>query len=585
MKRTSCVPGIRHKIAVFVIIFVSLARIIYNFTYLKDGFHSDEVWSFGLANSYFEPFIYQTADHSDKSNFEQWISGDVMKSYMTVDENHRFAYDSVWFNQKYENHPPLFYSVLHTVCSFFPGKINLWYGFVVNIAAFIITMIFLYLLAADITESYSAALICCIFYGFSAGTLDTFVYVRMYAMLTAVSVISLYFHSRLYRTGNIKRYCIILIPVTVAGALTHHYYVPFSLIISFCFCLYYLIKKNYKIMLAYGLSILGALGLSLVFFPAAISHLFSEKLDEPKFTMSWQIVLTFNCILRELFGVELPVVPPVSPMVVIIVTVCVLIIVSPLLYLFRASRFIIMLPELIIRFISEVKGINLMIWAMIMASLGICFLTSLTVSLFLMGDTADRYLFLIYPSVCITGVSFLKYIFIKIVKHKNTSNLLTAVLCVVLCVTSNFKYGCIYLFSKPDDVVSIKDIITDENCVYITNTNWFLTCFAWVSTDASLIYAMNCYDLEPKLRSIPDVPTSDNVIYYIVDTKSFKTELSEEEVFNGEMPVRGISSTNNYKITEEQFMLVLNSMYSDIEYVGHDFLFDREHLIYKICNQ
>ena len=88
-----------------VIILMQLIRIVYSFIFIKEDYHSDEIWSFGLSNSYYEPFIFQSDDHKEFINNDNWISSDVMKDYLVVDEIHRFSYDSVYYNQVHDYHP------------------------------------------------------------------------------------------------------------------------------------------------------------------------------------------------------------------------------------------------------------------------------------------------------------------------------------------------------------------------------------------------------------------------------------------------------------------------------------------------
>ena len=80
----------------------------------KAGFFVDEIWSYGLANSNYHPFLY-----SDGALEHGWVNGEYFKNYVVADETHRFDYGSVFYNQKMDVHPPLFYIVLHTICSFF----------------------------------------------------------------------------------------------------------------------------------------------------------------------------------------------------------------------------------------------------------------------------------------------------------------------------------------------------------------------------------------------------------------------------------------------------------------------------------
>ena len=115
-------------------------------------FHSDEIWSYGLANSYYKPFIYGEdgifIEKITKDNFthaNEWVSADIFDEYITVQEGQRFAYDSVYHNQTLDHHPPLFYALLHTVCSFFPNQFSMWYGYFLSAIFLVFTQIFLFL--------------------------------------------------------------------------------------------------------------------------------------------------------------------------------------------------------------------------------------------------------------------------------------------------------------------------------------------------------------------------------------------------------------------------------------------------------
>ena len=141
------------KIPIFVLAIITaigLIRITYVFAFEKTGFHSDEIWGYGTANSYYEPFIYAEDEALDNSvltpykNFNEWLSGDVFGDYITVQEGEQFAYGSVYYNTIKDNHPPFFFLILHTICSLFPNSYSLWYGFIINIVCFIAMMIFAY---------------------------------------------------------------------------------------------------------------------------------------------------------------------------------------------------------------------------------------------------------------------------------------------------------------------------------------------------------------------------------------------------------------------------------------------------------
>ena len=79
----------------------------------KQGYFVDELWSYGLANSYYHPDVGWNGALQ-----KGWVTGNYFHDYLRVLPDQRFAYGSVIYNQVYDYHPPLFYMVLHTISSF-----------------------------------------------------------------------------------------------------------------------------------------------------------------------------------------------------------------------------------------------------------------------------------------------------------------------------------------------------------------------------------------------------------------------------------------------------------------------------------
>ena len=327
--------SIKPFIALVLIIILQLGRLVYAFVYLKEDFHSDEMWSFGLSNSYYKPFVFQNAEHTEFINYKTWFSSKVMRDYLTVDKFQRFSYGSVYYNQVHDYHPPFYYFILHTICSFFPEKFSLWFSFSINIFSFIGTIIFLYLLMKEISHSEKLSLISCYFYGFSMGALNTFEFIRIYALATMISVGYLYYHALLYHSDKMKRNMIILFSITLIGSLTHHFFIPYACCVALCFCVYYLIKQNIRKLCIYSVTLLSAVAVSILIFPATIDHLFSGRIEGGKLSPIWQIKLVASCMTSELFGMNISPISKYSFTANLIVVICIGLIISPLMFLFR----------------------------------------------------------------------------------------------------------------------------------------------------------------------------------------------------------------------------------------------------------
>lgn len=72
-----------HNFILFLIIALGMINIIYTFTCTKFNYMSDEIWSYGLSNSFYDPFIYSSGDILNSrtpetyQNINTWITSDT----------------------------------------------------------------------------------------------------------------------------------------------------------------------------------------------------------------------------------------------------------------------------------------------------------------------------------------------------------------------------------------------------------------------------------------------------------------------------------------------------------------------------
>ncbi|MDF2567934.1 MAG: hypothetical protein K0R90_1390, partial [Oscillospiraceae bacterium] len=108
-------------IAVFVLMLIMQVACMIYFGTIKQGYHIDEVYSYGLSNSYYKPF---------PTDRNKWLDNSYFNDYLEVGKNDKFKYDSVYYNQGEDVHPPLFYFALHTISSFTPNSFSKWQGII-----------------------------------------------------------------------------------------------------------------------------------------------------------------------------------------------------------------------------------------------------------------------------------------------------------------------------------------------------------------------------------------------------------------------------------------------------------------------
>ncbi|MCI8528267.1 MAG: glycosyltransferase family 39 protein [Lachnospiraceae bacterium] len=294
----------------------------------KVGYHVDEIYSYGLANSEYLPFmhfgeidygvkdwmkeygageslgdlfrnlikdfqilkecdfqlkesvIYQdyviAQANSADTRTTTWVSGQEYRDYLAVSENNRFNYASVYYNQRGDVHPPLYYMILHTICSVFQGSFSKWFAMSVNIAALLLTLILLYKMVKEYLGGETEALVAAGAYGLSIGFMNTAVWLRMYALLTLFVVALCYVHLKIAQEdfqlrGKNRRYLFLAV---VGGYMTHYYFVLYAIGVAAVFTIWILTEKKYKAAAGYVLTLAGAAVIGLCIWPYAIRHVF-----------------------------------------------------------------------------------------------------------------------------------------------------------------------------------------------------------------------------------------------------------------------------------------------------------------------
>lgn len=238
--------------------------------YSKQNLYVDEVYSFGLSNNVGGIYMPVEDGVTYYPANTPWID------YMTVDSENRFDYGNVWENQSMDVHPPLYYMILHTICSLFPGSISVWFAGLINIFFAIGTLFFLRKTVMVLTGNkllqrlISVAFIC------SAGMLLAVTFLRMYILaMFWVTALTYLIIKQIGEKNTLKTYLLFLC-VTTGGALTHYYCIVYTVFISVSYGCYLLYNKYWKdiglFCLTQGVSAIVSIGI----FPAMIGHILSS---------------------------------------------------------------------------------------------------------------------------------------------------------------------------------------------------------------------------------------------------------------------------------------------------------------------
>lgn len=257
----------------FIVVLSLQVLIIVYWGFQKQGFYIDELWSFGLANSYFFPHLFV-----DGSLDNTYIYPDQLWSYLVVDEGESFTYDSVYYNLSNDAHPPGFFFILHSVCSLFPGEFSKWMGIVPNIVLFIVGQIALLHLSTKLIKGAWVRFVPTILWGFSTAAISYTLFIRSCLLSSVAVLLLLISHRRLLvdNDGGLKT-CLGLFLFSFFCYMTHYYLFILAFAIACATVLLLLIRKSWKLFLKYCISMLAGLLLTALVFPSAYVHLFFDE--------------------------------------------------------------------------------------------------------------------------------------------------------------------------------------------------------------------------------------------------------------------------------------------------------------------
>lgn len=283
----------------------------------KQGWHVDEIFSYGHANSSLNAYLSQDIDSyfQDKKTdlHNRWLDGKLFHDYLTVQENERFSYGHIKDNLRVVEHPLLFYFLLHTVCSFSPDKMSPWQAGSINLFFFMLTLLVFYKLSKLFIKDDYLAMVPVFLWGFSAVGLSTVLFLRMYMLQTFFAVLLLYEVSKMLieNEANKKQLFLIFLWATL-GNLTQFSSLIFAFFVAVVAGVVLLYRKNFKVLILFSLVMLLSVVALFAVYPQAYGVLFhsmrgTESADKINGFLSnisslWLAILYSNTPSR-IFGI------------------------------------------------------------------------------------------------------------------------------------------------------------------------------------------------------------------------------------------------------------------------------------------
>jgi len=233
----------------------------------KQGFHYDENYSYYSSN-----VTYGLSPGSG-----EWLDSRAISDEFMVTEGKGFEYGMVTLMQTYDVHPPMYYYVLHTVCSLTPGIFSKWQGLVVNITFFVLGLICLTAICRKVTDNSLITIFTVALYGFSPAIISGITFIRMYVMLTFLCFLSLLIHLRGLDRANrgIRGFIVPVFVTTYIGFMTHYYFIVFLFFEAAFMTLFLFFKEETrKESYIYAGTVIGAMLLEVLTYPACLKHIF-----------------------------------------------------------------------------------------------------------------------------------------------------------------------------------------------------------------------------------------------------------------------------------------------------------------------
>lgn len=330
----------------------------------KDGYHMDELLTFELANAEYNPWIVPTQPVGRLAKFMQqeiyedslgatlgnlwdtvidvlqngrgskllsyqadvyeqpvWISREQFRDYITVGERDGFNYLSVYFNVKDDNHPPLYFMLVHTMSSIFRGRISPWMGCVFNLAAVLGCCVLMFAMGRLLAACHCVeerigecwGLCSALLYGCSAGAIATALFIRMYGLMTLLCMLTLYLHLQKWLSAqkdliqkDFTQKNKLLILVTALGFWTQYFFLFYCLLLALVTVIALLRGGRKKEALCYirSMGIAAVIGVGV--YPFGVKHILAsgrgvEAIDNLLSGLSGygERVLTFGRILLQ----------------------------------------------------------------------------------------------------------------------------------------------------------------------------------------------------------------------------------------------------------------------------------------------
>lgn len=245
--------------------------------------YGDGFFTYTLANSSHDAgYITGPILAEEEAKYEDgFIPGSFIRSFYTVlPHSGMIDYQKTLLHSQYDDHPPLYYMIVHTICYVFRDfPFTKWYALSINFICLILTDILLYFFSYRLIKNRYRALIPLLIFAVTDEVNVLFSFSRMYVMWTFLLFFSIYLLLRIKENKNIAKsaFIILLYLSLLLGCLTHLFFWIYASI-SCLFFLIYFIKEKYspKVICPFIVSGGAAVGTAILLWPHILLNILGE---------------------------------------------------------------------------------------------------------------------------------------------------------------------------------------------------------------------------------------------------------------------------------------------------------------------
>lgn len=400
-------------------------------------------------------------------------------------------------------HPPLYYALVHTICSFFPNRYSKWFAGSINIAFAIWTLFLMRKMTRKVSGKETAEFLVSCCFIFSAGVLSATTFLRMYVMAMFFVTAIAYLMWKGIEERNFKFYCEIA-AVSLAGSLTHYYFIIYLFLACVIFGIYLLLKKKWKELGLFCLSVGMAEVAAVLVFPTALTHSLGggyrgqETLTNLFHTTAsdWvrRVKTCFSVVDSQLFGG------------------CFFIVMGIAVALFLAAM-VMKKSKRKTRFSTERVFQWLILWVPVISY----FLIISHVTVYL----TDRYFHPIYPLLIVLTVNTLCIALGKLFPERMVFVL--ASLLFALTTIKDFKENWFYLYRSTSGFLEVAKNYSNLDCIYVIHMPYEINpSFYEISNYNSVTFLSQ---IDPEVLGTLDLDVSNGLIL------SMGAECNFEEIY------------------------------------------------------